>query len=66
MAEQTGSRIQDRWRRPPDIAPGWTKGLSIWIPDTEIVDMSEDYQTEDDAVWVRPGDIPLRSADVGR
>jgi hypothetical protein len=33
MAEQTGSRILDQWQRPPESAPGWTKGLSIWVPD---------------------------------
>src|SRR5687768_13664450 len=33
MAELTGSRIQDRWRRPDETAPGWTKGLSVWIPE---------------------------------
>ena len=54
MAEQTGSRIQDRWRKPAETAPGWTKGLSIWVPDGEIVDVSDDYQTEDEALWVPP------------
>ena len=52
MAELTGSKIQDRWRRPAETAPGWTRGLSIWIPDGEVVDMSKDYQESEGVLWL--------------
>ena len=54
MAELTGSRIQDQWRRPAETSPGWTKALSIWIPDGEVVDMPNDHQTEEGVIWVPP------------
>lgn len=54
MAELTGSRIQDQWRRPAETVAGWTKGVSIWIPDGEVVGMSNDYQAEEGVLWVPP------------
>lgn len=29
-------RHLDRWVRPPDFAPGWTVGVRVWIPDSEL------------------------------
>src|SRR6266550_771493 len=65
MAELTGSRIQDQWRRPAETSPGWTKVLSIWIPDGEVVDMPNDYQTEEGVIWVPPP-APFNTRPRGR
>jgi hypothetical protein len=52
----SGSKVQDRWRwrRPAETAPGWPNGLSIWIPDGEIVDIPTDCQAEEGVLWLPP------------
>ena len=52
--DRTGSRVIDSWPRPPELGAGWTRALTIWVPDTEIIPVPNDDQGRDDVIWIPP------------
>ncbi|HZO29109.1 MAG TPA: hypothetical protein VFH48_24310 [Chloroflexota bacterium] len=57
---RSGTRVLDRWPRPPEFAPGWTKGVSIWIPERDVIEAPElrHSYAADDVLWLpkpKPG-----------
>jgi len=45
-------RIVDRWPRPKEGLGGWTKGLSIWVPQPDILDIPQDDQSREGVTWL--------------
>jgi hypothetical protein len=52
--EFTGSRdrILAIWRRPEEGPGGWIRGVSIWVPQPDIVDIPHDDQPHEGVVWL--------------
>jgi hypothetical protein len=50
--ERAGTRILDQWQRPSELAKGWTRGLSIWIPHEDVIEFSGDEQPRKDVEWL--------------
>jgi hypothetical protein len=48
----TPIRILDRWSRPREGPSGWAKGLSIWVPQSDVCDMSPDDQSAEGVTWL--------------
>jgi hypothetical protein len=47
-------RVVDRWRRPPEFAPGWTRGFSILIPASEVQPSPAVVENPTEVVWFDP------------
>ncbi len=47
-------RAVDRWRRPHEFAPGWTRAFSILIPTSELVASSVVVEKPNDIIWLDP------------
>jgi hypothetical protein len=45
-------RIIDRWPRPPEFAPGWTRGFVIRVPASEVVPSVPLVDDPSDIVWL--------------
>jgi hypothetical protein len=54
VAEQGrhSDRILDRWQRPEPNGAGVRQGLTIWVPQGYINDLSDDEQGEDGVIWI--------------
>jgi hypothetical protein len=44
-------RVLDRWPRPPEFAPGWTRGFSILVPASEVQPSPAAIQKPSEIVW---------------
>jgi len=52
-------RALDRWDRPDEFAPGWTRAFLIMIPVSEVVPPAVPVDKPDEVVWIEPP--PLNS-----
>jgi hypothetical protein len=52
--DPTLDRAVDKWERPPEFAPGWTRGFMIIVPASEVVTGVEPIAEPDDVVWLAP------------
>jgi hypothetical protein len=48
----TESRIIDQWPSPSSGPGGWTKGLTVWVPGQDIVDIPDDRHRLDGVDWL--------------
>jgi len=55
----TEDRIIDQWASPSSGPGGWTRGLTIWVPGEDIVDIPDDKHRLDGVDW-----LPAPPADV--
>ena len=42
----------DRWPRPPEGPGGWTRGLGIWVPSDDSLDIEDDTQPLAGVGWI--------------
>jgi hypothetical protein len=52
-------RILDQWTRPQASSGGWTKGLSIFIPTTDVRHIANDATKVADVLWLPIPDDPV-------
>jgi hypothetical protein len=45
-------RMLDRWERPDGGPGGWTRGLAIWVPQPDILDIPQDDQSHEGVTWL--------------
>lgn len=53
-------RVLDHWRRPPDTIDGWTRGLMVWVPESEVTAVPAGHDEKKDIIWVpkpEPGEV---------
>jgi hypothetical protein len=49
---RTDTRIIDKWSRPFELGAGWTRGLSIWVPEQDVVAVVDDGDVAGDVTWI--------------
>jgi hypothetical protein len=57
VVPETGTRTVGTWRRPPEFAPGWTRGPTIVVPRTHESSSFPPIQhgrRANDVLWLRP------------
>lgn len=47
-------RALDKWERPPQFAPGWTRAFTITVPASEIVASDVVVSDPDEIIWIDP------------
>ena len=53
-------RVIDRWPRPPETIPGWTRSLIIWVPESDVTLVPQGHEERKLITWVpkpQPGEI---------
>jgi hypothetical protein len=47
-----GDRATSKWKRPIEIAPGWTRAFSIIVPATEVVEARSPVMSPENVAWI--------------
>jgi uncharacterized protein YfaT (DUF1175 family) len=54
LIDSSRDRAVDRWSRPPEFAPGWTRAFAIIVPSSEVVPSEVEIAKPDDIIWIDP------------